>query len=149
MSAPALATFVRALRQCARSSSSSGDAPDARDGTSIGGCGRTAAATSTTVASGRAPCRHTQKYAGLHRRFRSTLMRNPAASASYAEDRVGDEMVRRGVRHDRINDVSGARVARREVHEAVVAGPARQPLGGTVLAALAFGEQHFNRLAQV
>ena len=67
-----------------------------------------------------------------------------------AQRAVGDQVVRRGLGDDGLHDVARAHPLRRgEVDQAAVAGPAREPAGARVLAALAGGDQQLDPAAEM
>ena len=63
---------------------------------------------------------------------------------------VGDQVVRRGLGHDGLDDVAGPdAVGGREVHEPAVARPAGEPAAGGVLAALPRRDQQLDPAADL
>ena len=95
--------------------------------------------------SGAADLRHAEQDARRRRPDARLAGVARAGAAVREQGAVGDQEVRLGVGHDRLDDVAGPdAVGRREVHEPAVAGPAGEPAGRGVLAALPRRDQQLD-----
>src|SRR5712691_850971 len=116
--------------------------------------------TATTVpgpTAGSAPARHAQQDRGRRlvaggprgRRLAGFPRVAGPGAAHVQRPGVGDQVVRRSAGDGGGDDVTGpwGRLVRREVDQAVVTGAAGQPARGSVLAALALGDEDLDRRA--